>query len=122
MKERRPPGKDASANIDVWCERGDLVGRELVERLVNSNLNASSRCGVDVRLTVRRAAQYGTLRSRWTGVECRRFIDFEDEEEVSERDAGAHGIVVIHWRCWFCDRDDVASGLTCGAAVAAVPS
>ena len=58
---------------------------------MNSNLNAPCRCGVDVRLTVRRAAQYGTLRSRWTGVECQRFIDFEDKEEASERDVGAHG-------------------------------
>ena len=71
------------------------LGRGLVERLVNSNLNAPCRCGVDVRLTVRRAAQYGTLRSRWTGVECQRFIDFEDEEEASERDVGAHGQDVL---------------------------
>ena len=70
------------------------LGQELVERLVDSNLDASCRCGVGVRLTVRRAAQYGTLRFRWTGVECQRFINFE-EEEASERDVGAHGQDVL---------------------------
>ena len=62
---------------------------------MDSNLDASCRCGVGVRLTVRRAAQYGTLRFRCTGVECQRFIDFEDEEEASERDVGAHGQDVL---------------------------